>query len=276
MDAFFSASSGGEVGDVEGGAHAGEGGIDGGGMVLNGANVTGHLGGIGGEGVAGADAAAGEGAGDDGADSFWGKDAVNGEAGLADVAWGRGVFEGGSDGVFEFVHALSGVGGDGDDGGVFEGGSLEVVAEDFGGEVEVFGEVGFGEGDDEVGDAKVGENLKVFLGLGHPGVVGGDDEEGEVEGGDAGDHVVDEVGVAGDINDADLVGVIPFCREAEVGEAELDGDAAFLFLGESVGVNAGEGFDEGGFAVIDVTGGSEDEVHALEIRGKGGDARRCL
>ena len=108
----------------------------------------------------------------------------------------------------------------------------------------------------------------MFFGLGHPGVIGGDDEDGEVDGSNAGDHVVDEVGVAGDIDDADLEGVVSGrSGEGEVSEAELDGDAALLFFGEAVRVGAGESLDEGGLAVVDVAGGS-DNVVAGHLGGK--------
>ena len=45
-----------------------------------------------------------------------------------------------------------------------------------------------------------------------------------------------------------------------MGEAEVDGDAAALLLFEAVGVDAGEGLDQRGLAVIDVAGGADDDV----------------
>ena len=43
-------------------------------------------------------------------------------------------------------------------------------------------------------------------------------------------------------------------------EAEVDGDAAALFFFQTVGVDAGEGADQRGLAVIDVSGGADDDV----------------
>ena len=43
--------------------------------------------------------------------------------------------------------------------------------------------------------------------LGHDALVGGDDEEGQVDAADAGQHVLDEVAVAGHIDDADFLAV---------------------------------------------------------------------
>ena len=46
----------------------------------------------------------------------------------------------------------------------------------------------------------------------------------------------------------------------EESKAEIDGDAAALFFFETVGIRAGERFDERGFAVVDVAGGADDDV----------------
>ena len=267
-DSFFSFGRKGKVGEVEGGAHAGAGFAKGGGMALDGADVGAESGGIGCEGIASLDASAGEGAGDDGADAFGRKCAVDRETGLSVVAGLGGVPENLGEGGFELIHAEPSGGGDGADGGLFKGGSLEVIGEHFFDEVDVLAEVGLGECDDEITDPEVGKDLKVFFGLGHPGVIGGDDEDGEVDGSNAGDHVVDEVGVAGDIDDADLEGVVSGrSGEREVSEAELDGDAALLFFGEAVRVSARESLDEGGFSMADVTGGS-DNIVAGHLGGK--------
>jgi hypothetical protein len=48
--------------------------------------------------------------------------------------------------------------------------------------------------------------------------------------------------------------------DLDVGKAEVDGDPAALLLFQAVGVNASQGFDERGFAVIDMTGCADDDV----------------
>lgn len=123
--------------------------------------------------------------------------------------------------------------------------------------VDAFGrdEVAFGEGDETVAEAQQGQDVEVFAGLGHDAVVGGDDEDDAVDAGGPGDHGLDEVFVAGDVDDADFE-----AAEIARGEAQLDAHAAFFFLLEAVGFTAGEQFDEGGFAVVDVTGGAEGDV----------------
>jgi len=179
------------------------------------------------EGVADFDGSRGEGASDDSADAFDREGAVNGEVRvvLVEMLGGGGEVRG--EFFFEGVDALAVVRGDGVNVSICVASVGDLVADHFGDEVEVVGvvnEVGFGEGNLEARDIKVGEDLEVFFGLRHPAIVGGNDEEGEVEGGDTGDHVVDEVGVTGDIDEASFDGG-RFIREGEVGEAELDSDA---------------------------------------------------
>ena len=44
------------------------------------------------------------------------------------------------------------------------------------------------------------------------------------------------------------------------GKSQINRDAAALFLFQAVGICAGQGFDKGRFAVIDVSGGSNNYV----------------
>ena len=53
----------------------------------------------------------------------------------------------------------------------------------------------------------------------------------------------------------------------EMGEAEVDRDAARLLLGPAVAVDAGQGQDQAGLAVVDVAGGADDgAAHHLPVR----------
>ena len=65
-------------------------------------------------------------------------------------------------------------------------------------------QVGFGDDHQAAADAEEVEDGQVFAGLRHNAFVGGDDEEGEVDGADAGQHIFDEAFVAGDVDDADF------------------------------------------------------------------------
>ena len=112
----------------------------------------------------------------------------------------------------------------------------------------------------------------MLAGLRHDRVVGGDDEHDEVDAGGAGEHVLDEAFVARDIDDAEAVSLTPVAYapgspgwQFERGEADVDGDAARFFFGQAVAVDAGEGLDERGLAVIDMASGAEDEIARLGI-----------
>jgi len=48
--------------------------------------------------------------------------------------------------------------------------------------------------------------------------------------------------------------------EIQVRKAEVDADPALLLFLEAIGVDAGERPDQRGLAVVDVTGGSQDEL----------------
>src|SRR5262249_32573178 len=73
--------------------------------------------------------------------------------------------------------------------------------------------------------------------------------------GSASEHVLDEALVAGDIDDAETV-----VAEVQAGKTDVDRDAAGLFFGQAVAIDAGERFDQAGFAVIDVAGSAEDQI----------------
>lgn len=101
-------------------------------------------------------------------------------------------------------------------------------------------------------------DFEVFPSLRHRPVVGGDDQQGEVDAGAAGEHGVDEPLVAGDVDEANAAA--RRLGTVEVSVAEVKGDAAgFLFL-EPVAVHAGQGFDQRGLAVVDVACGADDHV----------------
>jgi hypothetical protein len=269
---------GGEIAEVDGATAAGEGGGGLGLVHLNSADdpfAAGRAGDFargGGEEfnfLAEVDGAGDGDAGDDGAIAGDAEDAFDGHAEGA-VIGGAGVDLGdeGLEGGEDVADAVEGFVGDGDDGGVGEAGALEEGAGFGGGGGEAVGgdHVNLGEGDHDAGLAEEADDFHMFIGLGHDAVVGGDDEEKDVDGGGAGDHVADEVAVSGDIDDADEAAVGGGVAGGGGGvegagrEAEVDAHAAGFFLGEAVGVAAGEGFDEGSFAMIDMAGGADDAV----------------
>ncbi len=107
-------------------------------------------------------------------------------------------------------------------------------------------------------DAQQGQDVQVLAGLRHDAVVGRHHEDAAVDPAGPGDHRLDEVLVARDIDDADLdVG------DDARGKAQLDRHAAFFLDLEPVRVAAGQELDQRGLAVIDVPGGAERDVVLL-------------
>ena len=102
-------------------------------------------------------------------------------------------------------------------------------------------------------DAQQLDDAQVLLALGHPTLVGGDHEHHDVHRTHAGEHVLDEPHVAGDVDEAHLLSG----RQLRERESEVDGEAALLLLREPVGVAPRQGEDERRLAVIDVAGGGD-------------------
>ena len=55
-------------------------------------------------------------------------------------------------------------------------------------------------------------------------------------------------------------------RQSETGEADVDGDAALFFFGQTITIGAGQRLDKRGLAVIDVTGRTQDQIARHGIR----------
>ena len=156
------------------------------------------------------------------------------------------------------VEPLAGLGGDGNDRAVLEEGPAERRPDVLPHQLEPFGlgEVGLGEDDEPRPDLEELADGEVLPGLGHHALVGGDHEHDEVDPAHPGQHVLHEPLVAGHVDDAEG----ELGAEGQVGEADVDGDPALLLLLQAVGVDAGEGVDEGRLPVVDVAGGARDDV----------------
>ena len=113
-------------------------------------------------------------------------------------------------------------------------------------------QVGLGERDDAAPNAQQAADIEVLAGLRLDGFVGRDHEQHQVDAADARQHVLDEALVAGNVHEAEPQAG----REIEVGKSQVDGDAAAFLFFQPVGVDAGERFDQGGLAVVDVAGGT--------------------
>jgi hypothetical protein len=122
-------------------------------------------------------------------------------------------------------------------------------------------------------DTEQFDDLQMLAGLRHRAIVGGDDEQCEINTGGASQHVVNQLFVTWHVDETELFGV---------GVAEVDGDAARLLFLQAVAIDPGQGFDQRRLAVVDVAGGADDHgvcvfpINCPSIRLLGGLLRGCL
>ena len=167
------------------------------------------------------------------------------------------------------LHVLARHRRDRQDGGVGEGSAGEGRADlglD-GGAAPGVGEIGLGQDHEAAAEPEQVRDGEVFARLGHDAVVGRHDQHQEVDAGRARHHGADEAFVARHVDEAQGVAV----ARRQIGEAEVDGDAALLLLGQPIGVGARKGPHQRGLAVVDVPGRADDQ--ALPP-GSGAAARR--
>ena len=96
----------------------------------------------------------------------------------------------------------------------------------------------------------------MFAGLRLDGLVDGHDEQHQVDTAHSGEHVFHKTLVTGNIHETQA----KFRRQLQVSETDVDGDAAALFLFETIRVDAGESLHQGGFAMVNMAGGTDDNV----------------
>jgi len=117
--------------------------------------------------------------------------------------------------------------------------------------------IGLCQRDDTAADAKERKDLQMLASLRAHAFRQGDDQQGGVDTAGASQHRVHKALMTGDVDEAELVGV---------GVAEVDGDAAALFLSQPIGIDAGEGFHQRGLAVIDVACRADNHRFPLWVR----------
>ena len=123
----------------------------------------------------------------------------------------------------------------------------------------VVGEIGLGQRHDAAVEAEQVDDLQMLDGLRLDALGRRDDQQGGVDAGGAGQHVVHEALVARHVDETEL----PAVAQVAVGVAEIDGDAARLLLLEAVGIDAGQRLHQRRLAVIDMTRGADDHGSAL-------------
>ena len=85
------------------------------------------------------------------------------------------------------------------------------------------------------------------------------DQQHEVDAGGSGHHGAHEAFVTGHVHDAHAFSA----GKIGVGKTQFNGDAAALFLAETVAVYSRKRPDERRLAVVDMTGGSHDDRHDI-------------
>jgi hypothetical protein len=141
--------------------------------------------------------------------------------------------------------------------------SGEELAYFFSGEIRqvLVHQVNLRQGDSPSLDTHETDHLEVFPCLGHDAFLRSNHQQSKIYPGSACDHGVHQPLVTGHIHKVKLEVV-----GCELGEPEVNGDAAFLFLGKSVTIGAGEGLHQSGLAVIDVSSSSPNDMsHELMV-----------
>ena len=207
-------------------------------------------------------------AGDDRAEAFHGEDAIDGQA------KGRGrIFRRSFGGqtrqlLPQLVEARTGLRTHRDDGRVsrIEERALEEIGSLHPHDVQRLriNQVGFGDHGYAAPQGEHAADIEVLAGLRLDRLVSRDHQQDNIDAADAGQHVADKALVAGHIDETDANGVATGADQIEVGEAEIDGDAAPLLLGQPVGIDAGKGAYQRTLAMVDMTCGPNDDSLHIE------------
>ena len=120
----------------------------------------------------------------------------------------------------------------------------------------VVGQVGLGQRHNAAIDAQQVDDLQMLDRLRLDALGHRDHQQGGIDAGGAGQHVVHEALVARHVDETQL----PAVAQVAVGVAEIDGDAACLLFLQAIGVDAGQRFDERGLAVVDMARGADDHA----------------
>ena len=122
----------------------------------------------------------------------------------------------------------------------------------------VIDEIALRERDDAVPHVEQIEDGEVLSRLRHHTVVGGDDEQRDIDTAGAGEHVLDEALVSRNVDDADASAA----RQRQPCEPQIDRHAARFFFAQPIRVDPRQRLDEQRFTVVDVPR-CADDVHAV-------------
>ena len=116
-------------------------------------------------------------------------------------------------------------------------------------------QIAFRQGDHAALHTQQPANFKMFAGLRANGFVRGNHQQNEVDSRSSCKHVFYETLVPRHVHKTKAHAA--FFQKSE---AKIDGDAAALLFLQAVRMRAGQGFNQRGFAVVNVAGGADDDV----------------
>ena len=119
----------------------------------------------------------------------------------------------------------------------------------------VFDQIDFSERDDSALDPQISQDLQVLLRLRHPSIIGCNHQQSEIDRANARDHVFYKIFVARNIHNAQMkrfnfrswdfqLGSVLGRRQFQVGEAQINGDAARLFFRQTIRVDPSQSLDQ--------------------------------
>ena len=121
-------------------------------------------------------------------------------------------------------------------------------------------------------DMKQGADVQVLPGLRHHGFIGSDDEHHQINPADTRKHVLDESFMAGNVDEANrCIGI-----QGEMRKTDIDRNATFLLFFQAIGVNSRERFNQRGFAMVDMSCSSYDNVRHKSSCTKGSGSPMTL
>ena len=109
-------------------------------------------------------------------------------------------------------------------------------------------QVAFGQGNDAPLDAKKIDDRQMLGRLRHDAIIGGDDEQHEIDAGRAGQHIVNKAIMSRHIDKTDHLAL----AGRKIGKAEVDGDSTLFFFQQPVGIDTGQRAHERGLAMVDM------------------------
>ena len=114
--------------------------------------------------------------------------------------------------------------------------------------------VDLGQDGGHAGDAGQAQDGKMLMRLRHWAIVGGHHEKRGIDRQHSGQHIGQEPFMPGDVDEPDGGAV----RHDRVGETQVDGHAARFLVRQPIGVDSGQGADQGGLSVIHVACHGDD------------------